>query len=438
MEKVSLALCIPTYERSNMVEEFLVNYSSYYIQAGIDIYYYDSSVSDHTKDVVCSWPDQDHVHYIRMPSEMHGNIKVYKIFQGYGLKKSYDFIWLTNDGIRCLESAIEQLMSNLSLEYDMVQISQLDCKHKNVGTRVFTDPNEYMQLCGWHLNLFGAVVLNNHTMLNCVDWTYYEGKFLVEPLINYSHVSFYFYRILELDQFCALHLSVAPRLIQNSYLKKATNWSRILFYIVCEAWVQTIDGLPDCYTNKKQTMIDIGDLSLLRNMAQIYRYKELGIYSMRIFLKYWTVWNRVTSLPRWRLLLAAVIPRPMVKTFYSLRRTIGQMRLQKFCATHKKIIIYGANVMGDLYAQYFDKLGLTYEAFCVSRRKVSQQEKLGHPIYEFSELKYLAGDMGFVLAMQEDSVREVLSMVQKTVEDHDIFCNLNFSKDIRFALGYEI
>ena len=94
--------------------------------------------------------------------------------------------------------------------------------------------------------------------------------------------------------------------------------------------------------------------------------------------------------------------------------------------------------MGYLYAQYFDKLGLTYEAFCVSRRKVSQQEKLGHPICEFSELKYLAGDTGFVLAMQEDSVREVLPMVQKTVEDHDIFCNLNFSKDIRFALGYEI
>lgn len=438
MEKVSLALCIPTYERSSMVEDFLVNYSPYYIKAGIDIYYYDSSVSDRTKDVVCSWPDQDHVHYIRMPSEMHGNTKVYRIFQGYGLEKSYDFIWLSNDGIRCLEPAIEQLMSSLSLEYDMVQLSQLDCKHKNVGTRVFTDPNEYMQLCGWHLNLFGAVVLNNHTMLNSVDWAYYEEKFLVEPLINYSHVSFYFYRILELNHFCALHLSVAPRLIRNSHLKKTTCWSRIFFYIVCEAWVQTIDDLPSYYTNKKQIMIDIGDLSLLRNMSQIYRYKELGIYSLGIFLKYWTVWNRVTSLPRWKLLLPAVIPRSMVKTFYSLRQIIGQMRLQKFCAAHKRIIIYGANVMGDLYAQYFDKLGLSYEAFCVSRRKASQQEKFGHQIYEFSELDYLAGDMGFVLAMQEDSVKEVLSMIQKTIESHDIFCNLNFNKDIRFAFGYEI
>lgn len=195
----NVALCIPTYEKYDIVEDFLVNCSAYYIEAGIDIYYYDSSVSDKTKDIVCNWPDQEHIHYIRMPSELHANTKAYKIFQGYGLEKAYDFIWLSGDAHQCSKQAIEQLVPNLSLDYDIIEVCRSDLK--SVGTRIFTDPNEYFQLCAYGLAGFGTAILNTHTMLSGVDWSYYEKKFLVEPLISFSHVSFYFYRILELDRF---------------------------------------------------------------------------------------------------------------------------------------------------------------------------------------------------------------------------------------------
>ena len=164
---VNVALCIPTYERYDIVEDFLVNCSAYYIEAGIDIYYYDSSVSDKTKDIVCNWPDQEHIHYIRMSSELHGNTKAYKIFQGYGLEKAYDFIWLSSDSYQCSKQAIEQLVPNLSLDYDIIEVSREDLA--NVGNRVFTDPNEYMQLCAPNLRAFGAAMLNTHTMLYDVD-----------------------------------------------------------------------------------------------------------------------------------------------------------------------------------------------------------------------------------------------------------------------------
>lgn len=427
MEKVSVALCVPTYERSDIVEDFLANCSAYYIEAGIDIYYYDSSVSDKTKDIVCEWPDQEHIHYIRMPSDLHANAKAYKIFQGYGFEKSYDFIWLSGDAYQCSKPAIEQLMPNLNLEYDIVEVCREDLK--NVGTRVFTDPNEYMQLCIHNTGVFGAIILNTHTMLNGVDWAYYEKKFLVEPLISYSHISFYFYRILELDRFCAFCLSMTPRLIRYSKLKIESSWIKNYFYIQCEGFVQTIKGLPDYYTNKEQVLTDARTLPI-KNIYQFYRYKEFGIYSMRIFLKYRAVWNVITPFPKWKLFLIALVPRPLVKAFRSLRRTVGRTRLQKFCAAHKRIVIYGTGFMGDLYARYFDHLGLAYEAFCVSRRKSPQQENLHRPVYEFSELKHMAGNIGFVIAMEERNAVEVLPAVQEAVSNHDIFCNLKFSENI--------
>ena len=119
-----------------------------------------------------------------------------------------------------------------------------------------------------------------------------------------------------------------------------------------------------------------------------------------------------------------------MRLFRNLRRTIGQNRLQKFCAAHKKIVIYGTGILGDLYVRCFHDLGITYDAFCVSHRKASQQEHLCRPVYEFSELKHMAGDIGFVLAMEKRNIAEVLPTVQEAASDHDIFCNVKFNEDI--------
>lgn len=428
MEDISLALCIPTYERSSIVEDFLINCSAYYIQSGIDIYYYDSSLSDKTKDVVCGWPNQNHIHYIRMDSNLDGSVKAYKIFQGYGLKKHYDFIWLSGDGVQCSKSTTEQLMANLSLKYDIIEVSGDDFNH--VGTRIFTDPNEYMQKCAWHLTLFGAAVLNTHTMLNGVDWEYYEKMFLTPTLAAWSHINFYFFRILELDSFCALNLSVGPRSVKSSKLKATSGWVKTLFQIMCEGWVQTIEGLPDYYTNKKQVISNLGDFSFFKDVNQFYRYKVLGVYSLRTFLKYRAVWNKVTSISKQELFGVAVMPRLLAKMFYRLKQSMGRMKLQKFCATHKGIIVYGTGSKGDLYARCLDELGISYEAFCVSRRKLPQQENRRHPVYEFAELSGNAGDIGYIIAMEKRYVREVLPVIKKTVDGDDIFCDLRFTENL--------
>lgn len=48
----SIALCIPTYQRHECVNEFLCEYAGYYQKYGIDIYYYDSSPDDLTFSIV--------------------------------------------------------------------------------------------------------------------------------------------------------------------------------------------------------------------------------------------------------------------------------------------------------------------------------------------------------------------------------------------------
>ena len=77
MGNVSVALCIPTCERSEWISDFLENYALHYIEAGIDIYYYDGSESTKTEEVVCNYPQKEHIYYIKRSPEW----RVLTVFQ---------------------------------------------------------------------------------------------------------------------------------------------------------------------------------------------------------------------------------------------------------------------------------------------------------------------------------------------------------------------
>ena len=196
VKNINIAVCIPTYERCEVVKDFLNTCAELYISYGLDIYYYDSSVSDKTLYVVSEWiKKSNNIYYIKMPSNMPSNIKVFNIFSGYGLKKQYDFIWVCGDAIQFSYTAINNLMSKIDKTYDIIQMNSRD--FDKIGTREYTDYNEYLRDCAWELTLYGSAILNVNTILKDVDWKFYKKIYSKENLINFSHVGFYFTRICE-------------------------------------------------------------------------------------------------------------------------------------------------------------------------------------------------------------------------------------------------
>ena len=95
--------------------------------------------------------------------------------------------------------------------------------------REYEDADLYLRDCAWKLTLFGAAMLNVHTILNGVEWNIYEEKFFEENLINFSHVSFYFNRIVEMKQFRALHIPIESKEFKSSMYKKYPGWHNDTF-----------------------------------------------------------------------------------------------------------------------------------------------------------------------------------------------------------------
>ena len=141
--KPTIALCIPTYERYDVLKDFFITCVQYYIESGIDIYIYDSSIGDDTRKLVFEWRRKyKAINYVSVDSEMHSNMKVYKILSGYGLNSKYDFIWVSGDAIQFSKYAINNLMDKIDLKYDIIEMDGRD--YNNIGTKEYTEYNDYL------------------------------------------------------------------------------------------------------------------------------------------------------------------------------------------------------------------------------------------------------------------------------------------------------
>ena len=89
-----LAICVPTYNRAEMIEEMLIRYGKIYQRKEIDVYFYDSSEGERTQQIVENYSkDYKNLHYRRIPSSTHSNIKVLDIYEEFSKERNFQDIW---------------------------------------------------------------------------------------------------------------------------------------------------------------------------------------------------------------------------------------------------------------------------------------------------------------------------------------------------------
>lgn len=435
--RYNIALCIPTRNSAAMVQDFLERCSSHYIGTGIDIYYYDSSEDDATKEVVCGWEkNKNHIHYIRMPAETTLAEKQLHILMGRGLKKSYDFLSLSNDSTQYSAKVIQQIVNGICLEYDFIVYSN----DKELKTRTYTNPDLFLLECGrWSMHLGGSM-MNVHTMLNEVDWDAYRNLF--DPVSGeYSDVismgayyGFYFRRFLEMPSFRAMHLEIERRSL--SPLKRRSMYYNMVIPYLCEGWVRTFRQIPDEYTNKWIVCRATASQYVSGTKSAFLLLRSQKQYYISHFFQYWSVWKKITPVPRRSLFWIACIPPKLIIWFYEQRKRIGKKKLEDFCRRHSQVYVYGAGNHGSVYGKYLDSIGQPY-VFCATTVREEKKELMGRPIFAIDQVvKHLDG-VGFIVAMTQRNAKSVLGRLTEEAGKEHIFYDEAFDIDLRSEFGYQ-
>lgn len=428
----SIALCIPTYQRHECVNEFLCEYAGYYRKYGIDIYYYDSSPDDLTFSIINEFCKTDqNIYYVRMPVELHSNAKVYKIFQQYGLKRQYDFIWVCNDAIRFSEKVLKEIIERIDTDYDIIEVDPEDVE--SLGVKTYEDYNLYLKECAWKLTLYGAVFLNTNTILKDVNWKSYEEKFLKKDIINFSHVSLYFNRIIEMKKFKALHIPVAGEEFKSSIYKRVSGWHKDTLFILCESWVNTIERLPERYIGKEEAILKVGQFKNFRDENAFEHLRMEGILNYFEFFRYRKAWRKVCTVPLRKIFLISILSPRMLERREKRKKATQMAAFMKFVDRYPDLVLYGAGKMGYVIAAYCDMKKIKYDYFCVTSLS-AKEEYMGHAVKELNSVISELNTKGIIICMRGDYAKEVATLL----EEYGLKDNLFYDDAIFDLAGYEI
>lgn len=408
-----LALCIPTYQNAQCVEDFFDNCLAYYLSYSLDIYFFDSSTDDATQQVVQAQMQlhPGRIFYVRWDASVHSNAKVFRILQGQDYPmQQYQYVWFCSDAIQYTAGAMQKLLAILPHGYDVICLNPRDYEHR--GCLEYTDCERFFSDFAWVMTLYGTAVLRRDTILANVDWISMEQLCLQDmSIINFSHTYFIFRRIRQLDQSRLYNLSLAGNEYRSSVRKKASLWRKsIMFRMSCIAWVKGIEGMP--YSSKaiREVLPKLGRYVVFASPDKFVVMRLDGLYDIGIFVRYWFYWPKVCDIPRQTLLRIALTPVCFYRYRHAQKRKRLLSKLQDFCHTSEKVVIYGVGRTGIIYSDFLDSMGIRYAGYCVTRKAMGAFR--GHPVWEFAELATQTA-VGYLLAMARENATEVMAMLQQ-------------------------
>lgn len=404
-----LAICVPTYNRPDVVRELIAKCLSMYQKYGIDVYIYDSSEGTETEEIVEENRSvYSNLSYIHVDSSIHSNMKVYNIYQHFQNGALYKYIWICSDSIRWAEPVIKAVSENLEKEYDMLVVNYRDVE--NIGTRVYDDKNEFFVDCGWHMTLYGATIIKIQTVLKNVDWEYMIARYTIPERINHSHLALYFEQLSKMTSFKILHMSVESDQLVASDLKRTTGWYDQTFFVWCTCWPSAINALPDCYQNKDAVIKKNNVYSKVLGLDNIIGLREANIYSLKVYRQYKRTWKNLTDVNRILLFFVAFTPGKFFLIFSKRAKYRRKAkRVIKKCSNRfRDIYIYGCGRKGIYFAYCFDEMGLNYKGFLVSKLHGEKKICKEHMIQEYSADFLNDRNVAILLALNKANTEEVL------------------------------
>jgi hypothetical protein len=293
-----LAICVPTYNRADIVEEVLL-YSAEYLQShDVDIYYYDSSENANVREIVNRHKTAGHnnVYYIFVPSDFLYGDKIDLIFSGEGLEKDYDYIWPIKErsipNVEMLELVLDRCDGKSDLVISLVLGDIF------IGDRFdFYSPVDLYRYFAKQITSLGTVVYNTKTMLG--NYTFGGSMDCSKAKNDFWHYWFAFDRLAQIENPTIAIVSKNGAVNMNSSIPFTNNWRKRIFEIWIEEFIAINYELPNIYSQYKTQVIKdtVSIEELLGDKQTFAELHEEGILTEKEFEKYKEFWPFVTNVP---------------------------------------------------------------------------------------------------------------------------------------------
>lgn len=299
IEKPRIAVCVLTHMHPDTVEDVLSHAADVYDDAGIDIYYLDSSTDDKTQKIVEKYAKKHHnLYFAKYQLCSDGKTKYQMWAERTFFKEKYDYIWPVKDRSYCLKETLEAVLFQARKRRDIIMIGSILTERHDLRSKLFTKPTEFYETWGFMTTSIDTILYRADTFLKSLLTTkMWKNKELFD-VTGFVHFAYLFSHLANME--CP-HIKVIKErgmMLLNSKSSQS-GWMDQILYIWGTAWVNANDILPDCYNKYKDKVIKVtASLPwLLGNKDRLTELYRQGLISREKFEEVRNIWSRVSFVP---------------------------------------------------------------------------------------------------------------------------------------------
>lgn len=435
-----LVMCIPTLDRSEMLQEVLTYQMSYYEKYNIDIYYYDSSINDKSKQIINQYASayKNQLLYKPIRHELCLDYKIVEILRDIQ-KTDYDYMWLINDSISITEEALSVIRPLLEKKYDLIRLPLPGAG--NVKDYICTNVNQWFQQCSQGMAHMASTIMSTNLIhqADC-NWKELRDRYIRCNELDKKHgyffmVAFYLEQINKLPSFRGIMLGNRMKWRRDSPLKGTQiYWKDQIFQVWGKSYPDTIFQLPKSYIEKEKVIRISDNITPGRfSKPMLIQYRLKGIYNFKTFIEYYKYFPLITDLSIFHVFAISYAPKIFLKLCYSNRivqETQWEERLEQIInrvmnkKNGKKIIIYGAGLYGEKVANKLVELGLQKKVIgiAVSNKQTNMKRIAGFMVYGIEELEDYKKDAYIIIATLPNAAGGIRKLLRKKHFKH--YCAL--------------
>lgn len=432
--KNRIAFCIPTKNRYLCMKELLEYLEDKKDICPMDIFIYDSSDDDKTKELARKFEYHGgEMTYIDM-GDYQGNIdnqygirfsmKLYQIYKDFVGVDKYDYVWLSGDGVRFCNEILERIYY-MQKSYAMITIVDKICNNYNeemyeIKEKEYMSAETYIKYNTVANSLSGAILINTG-ILKKLDWKEVYLWCSDEKLCSYVHIKLYSELACKVDNFEAIVLNY-DNAITTSVFKTDVGWRKHFLQVTVDGWRNIIEDL-NVTTGTKEYIWNYICTNIKIDKDFLLRLRVWNVYNKECFEKYEDyITNCVTETEAKEILDT---PIEELNAWYEA----SKKRLDTLCRKHSKILIYGAGLYAKIWYSVLYNLNIKVAGFIVSDKDKNPSELLELPVRTFDEIKNDLNDTGIVIGISKEKATGIKERLLQYIDEDAVF----FEEDWRMV-----
>ena len=291
-----LAVCVLTHEHPEVVKDVLCKCIEDYSGCGIDMYYYDSTSTDATRQVIESFVAQGYhnLHYVK--ADCSYGEKVDMVYSGYGFVEKYDYIWPTKDRAFCPTETLLKVMEAMEEEHDFIVVGPSN--RSDISSLTYVEAKDFYGDWGVVATSLSTLIYNYSSVLENYDSKAFLQRYPKARFEDWRVFVYVYSRLCELEEYSIKVLTGNGVMFYETPLGKSL-WVNRTFQVWIDYWLQVNDSLPSYYDEYKEKVIkEATSLPwILGSVERLQELHELGVLTPESFEDIQKDWERVCDIP---------------------------------------------------------------------------------------------------------------------------------------------